>query len=76
MPLSLLIQLYAALGITQALMTLVLGLTMAFFNFYASRNLHKNAVHRVFFAPSSFFDTVPLGRVSLRILPQIFFQVS
>ncbi|KAL7411550.1 ABC protein [Mrakia frigida] len=55
--------LYAALGITQALMTLVLGLTMAFFNFYASRNLHKNAVHRVFFAPSSFFDTVPLGRI-------------
>jgi len=54
---------YATLGITQALMTLVLGLAMAFFNFYASRNLHKNAVHRVFFAPSSFFDTVPLGRI-------------
>jgi ATP-binding cassette subfamily C (CFTR/MRP) protein 1 len=63
---------FAALGISQAGLTLCLGFSLAFFNYYASRSLHKQAVHRIvsffcymgsdvvqFYAPMSFFDTVP-----------------
>lgn len=44
-------------------MTLILGLTMSYFNFFASRNMHKEVIQKIFYAPSSFFDTVPLGRI-------------
>ena len=55
--------LYAVLGLLQAGFTLLLGLALSYFSFFASRNLHKGAVQTVFYAPSSFFDTTPLGRI-------------
>lgn len=51
------------LGVIQASMTLILGLAMSYFNFFASRNMHKEVIQKIFYAPSSFFDTVPLGRI-------------
>lgn len=38
---------FATLGVTQAIMTLCLGFSLAFFNYFASRNLHKEAVHKI-----------------------------
>ncbi|KAG8983844.1 hypothetical protein FRB90_005701, partial [Tulasnella sp. 427] len=55
--------LYAVLGVSQAVFTFVLGVTMAILSFYACRNLHKEATNKVFHAPMSFFDTTPLGRI-------------
>lgn len=57
--------LYACLGVTQAGFTLILGLTLSWFSFYASRNMHKQAVHKIFYAPSSFFDGASLPVPSL-----------
>lgn len=54
---------YAMLGITQSLFIFAMGTTMAFMSYYASNNLYRNALRRVFFSPMSFFDTQPLGRI-------------
>ncbi|KZW00021.1 ABC protein [Exidia glandulosa HHB12029] len=57
------IGLYAGLGIGQAVFTFLLGVTMGWMSIYVSRNMHYDAVHKVFHAPMQFFDTTPLGRI-------------
>jgi ABC-type multidrug transport system fused ATPase/permease subunit len=47
------------------------GASMAFINFFASVQLHRNAAKRVMFAPQSFFDTTPLGRIMNRFAKDI-----
>lgn len=54
---------YAMLGIASALFTFGLGSSMGIMSYFASNNLYKNALRRVFFSPMSFFDTQPLGRI-------------
>lgn len=54
---------YALLGIVSALFTLIVGMAMTGNAVQASRGLYDNALRRVFFSPTSFFDTTPLGRI-------------
>ena len=44
---------------------------MAFINYFASVQLHRNAAKRVMSAPQSFFDTTPLGRIMNRFAKDI-----
>lgn len=62
---------YAALGIGSALSMFFQGFATAFLNYFASVTLHKNAVKRIMFAPQSFFDTTPLGRIMNRFSKDI-----
>ncbi|KAG8946658.1 hypothetical protein FRC04_011552 [Tulasnella sp. 424] len=55
--------LYAVLGVSQAVFTFLLGVTMSILSFYACKSLHKQGTHKVFHATMSFFDTTPLGRI-------------
>ncbi|THH16112.1 hypothetical protein EW146_g4488 [Bondarzewia mesenterica] len=55
--------LYACLGIAQALFTFALGLSMDVLSFHVSQNLHHHVLRNISFAPMSFFDTRPLGRI-------------
>ncbi|KAJ6537690.1 P-loop containing nucleoside triphosphate hydrolase protein [Mycena capillaripes] len=55
--------LYAVLGVSQALFTLVMGFLMDFFAVRVSRNLHHTTIVNIFHAPMSFFDTTPMGRI-------------
>jgi ABC-type multidrug transport system fused ATPase/permease subunit len=50
------------LGIASAIFIFGLGGAMGVMSYFASNNLYRNALHRVFFSPMSFFDTQPLGR--------------
>ncbi|EIW84009.1 ABC protein [Coniophora puteana RWD-64-598 SS2] len=54
---------YAFLGIAQALSMFLLGIAMDYMSYYVSRNLHHEAVRNIFYAPMSFFDTTPMGRI-------------
>nr|CAD98883.1 ABC protein [Phanerodontia chrysosporium] len=55
--------LYACLGIGQALFTFLLGVAMDEMGAYVSKNLHHDAIKNIFYAPMSFFDTTPTGRI-------------
>ncbi|KAG1733609.1 ABC protein [Suillus paluster] len=55
--------LYGWLGVVQAIFTFLLCVGMDFIAFYVSQNLHHKSVHNVFYAPMSFFDTTPMGRI-------------
>ncbi|KAH7909505.1 ABC protein [Hygrophoropsis aurantiaca] len=55
--------LYGCLGVCQAIFTFFLGAGMDFMAFYVSQNLHHDAVANIFYAPMSFFDTTPMGRI-------------
>ncbi|KAG0705743.1 ABC protein [Suillus ampliporus] len=55
--------LYGCLGACQTLSTFLLGIGMDYLAFYASQNLHHKSVRKVFYAPMSFFDTTPMGRM-------------
>lgn len=54
---------YAMLGIAQAVFTYGVGLSMDEMGYWVSKNLHDNAINRIFYAPMSFFDTTPAGRI-------------
>lgn len=54
--------LYAVLGLSAAVLTFGMGLSMGSMAYFASKNLYSGALRRVFFSPMSFFDTQPLGR--------------
>ncbi|KAJ3773608.1 ABC protein [Lentinula raphanica] len=55
--------LYAALGIFQATFTIVMGLAIDMMSTFTSRNLHNDGTRAVMYAPMSFFDTTPMGRI-------------
>lgn len=57
---------YAALGIGQALGVFVMGSMVSLINFFASVRIHREAIGSVMYAPQSFFDTTPLGRIMNR----------
>lgn len=57
---------YAALGIGSAITAFFMGFSNALINYFASVRLHRDAIKRVFYAPQSFFDTTPLGRIMNR----------
>ncbi|GMK55176.1 hypothetical protein CspeluHIS016_0202320 [Cutaneotrichosporon spelunceum] len=62
---------YAALGIGQALGVFVIGSFMSLINFFASVTIHRDAITSVIYAPQSFFDTTPLGRIMNRFSKDI-----
>ncbi|KAK0469882.1 ABC protein [Desarmillaria tabescens] len=55
--------LYAGLGLSQALFTMILGISIDITSSLISRNLHKSALWRIFHATMAFFDTTPMGRI-------------
>ena len=62
---------YAALGVSSAIAMFFQGFTNATLNYFASVTLHRDAIKRVMFAPQSFFDTTPLGRIMNRFSKDI-----
>lgn len=54
---------YAMFGCSQAIFTFAMGSALGMLCYYASNTLFRSALRRVFFAPMSFFDTQPLGRI-------------
>ncbi|XP_064636350.1 multidrug resistance-associated protein 1-like [Lineus longissimus] len=62
---------YGALGVTQGIFIFFQGLCVAIGTISASGLLHKRLVARIMRAPSSFFDTTPLGRIINRISKDI-----
>ncbi|OQO08855.1 hypothetical protein B0A48_05745 [Cryoendolithus antarcticus] len=57
---------YAALGVTQAVLQFVFAVTVTVYGTKASRVMLHRAYTRVLRAPMSFFDTTPLGRITNR----------
>ncbi|KIJ66691.1 hypothetical protein HYDPIDRAFT_26121 [Hydnomerulius pinastri MD-312] len=62
---------YAALGVSQALTMFFMGAVFALLTYYASQKLHERAITRVLYAPMSFFETTPLGRIMNRFAKDI-----
>ncbi|KAF8624506.1 hypothetical protein AX15_005822 [Amanita polypyramis BW_CC] len=63
--------LYAALGVSQAFTSFLMGSSFAMLTYFASQSLHKIASERVIHAPMSFFETTPLGRIMNRFSKDI-----
>ncbi|KAH8831322.1 P-loop containing nucleoside triphosphate hydrolase protein [Flagelloscypha sp. PMI_526] len=57
------IGIYACLGFGQAVTFFLMGSNFAFLNYFASKNLHLQAVKRVMHVPLSWMESQPLGRV-------------
>ncbi|KAM0788854.1 hypothetical protein ACM66B_002939 [Microbotryomycetes sp. NB124-2] len=57
---------YAVLGVLQAVGSFAMGVAGVMIGYNASRSLHKIAIRGVMYAPMSFFDTTPLGRIMNR----------
>ncbi|KAK0495417.1 ABC protein [Armillaria luteobubalina] len=55
--------LYAGLGLSQALFTVLLGISVDIMSSFISKNLHKDALWHIFHATMTFFDTTPMGRI-------------
>ncbi|CAO1633602.1 unnamed protein product [Sympodiomycopsis kandeliae] len=62
---------YAALGVGQALGLFCMSASFALFAFYVSQHLHAKAAKRILYAPISFFDTTPQGRITHRFSKDI-----
>ncbi|EIW68338.1 hypothetical protein TREMEDRAFT_32323 [Tremella mesenterica DSM 1558] len=62
---------YAALGVGSAISLFLQGFSNALLTYFASVELHRSAITRVMFAPQSFFDTTPLGRIMNRFSKDI-----
>ncbi|CAL1716557.1 unnamed protein product [Somion occarium] len=62
---------YAGLGVAQAGGFAIMGTLFSFLTYFASRQLHKDAIKRVMHAPMSFFETTPLGRIMNRFSKDI-----
>ena len=54
---------YAALGLSRALLGSILALVVVIFALFSSKRLHNEAARSVIRAPMSFFDTTPMGRI-------------
>ncbi|KAI0091325.1 ABC protein [Irpex rosettiformis] len=55
--------LYGCMGVSQAIFTLLVGVCMDEMAYFVSKNLHNIAITNIFYAPMSFFDTTPAGRI-------------
>ncbi|KAJ7352413.1 ABC protein [Mycena albidolilacea] len=55
--------LYASLGVAQATFTFLMGVAIDVLSMTAAKNLHHDSVHNILYAPMSFFDTIPMGRI-------------
>ncbi|KAI1797261.1 P-loop containing nucleoside triphosphate hydrolase protein [Ganoderma leucocontextum] len=55
--------LYGCLGVGQSLFTFGVGSAMDEMGFFVSQNLHHHSIRNIFYAPMSFFDTTPMGRI-------------
>ncbi|KAG0329331.1 hypothetical protein BG000_000100 [Podila horticola] len=55
--------LYAVWGIAQGVFQFINGFYFSLAGARAAKNLHQKALQNIFRAPSSFFDTTPLGRI-------------
>lgn len=62
---------YAGLGFGSALALFFQGFMNACLCYFASVTLHRDAIKRVMFAPQTFFDTTPLGRIMNRFAKDI-----
>ena len=62
---------YAGLGVSQAITFFMMGSTFASLTYFASQALHRAAITRVMYAPMSFFETTPLGRIMNRFSKDI-----
>ncbi|WVQ72026.1 hypothetical protein IAR50_001570 [Cryptococcus sp. DSM 104548] len=54
---------YAGLGFATAFAMFFQMFSIAMLNYFASVRIHRSAIRRVMYAPQSFFDTTPLGRI-------------
>ncbi|SMR55073.1 unnamed protein product [Zymoseptoria tritici ST99CH_1E4] len=57
---------YAALGVTQALLMFAFSVALTMYGTKSSKVMLNRAITRVLRAPMSFFDTTPLGRITNR----------
>ena len=62
---------YAALGVSLAIMFFITGALIGPFTYYASKSLYRRTVTSVMHAPMSFFETTPLGRIMNRFSKDI-----
>ncbi|KZT07645.1 P-loop containing nucleoside triphosphate hydrolase protein [Laetiporus sulphureus 93-53] len=62
---------YAGLGVGQAVFFFFMGALFALLTYIASKKLHNDALVRVMYAPMSFFETTPLGRIMNRFAKDI-----
>ncbi|KIY65390.1 hypothetical protein CYLTODRAFT_492364 [Cylindrobasidium torrendii FP15055 ss-10] len=62
---------YAGLGVSVAVSNFLLGSSLALFTYFASQNLHARSLQRIMYAPMSFFETTPLGRIMNRFSKDI-----
>ncbi|KAI0714464.1 P-loop containing nucleoside triphosphate hydrolase protein [Cerioporus squamosus] len=62
---------YAALGVSQAVTFFMMGATFASLTYFASQAMHRQAIKRVMYAPMTFFETTPLGRIMNRFSKDI-----
>ena len=65
------IGIYAALGVTQALLMFAFSVILTVLGTRSSRIMLKRAMTRVLRAPMSFFDTTPLGRITNRFAKDV-----
>ncbi|KAF7312081.1 ABC protein [Mycena indigotica] len=54
---------YSLLGVSQAIFTFFMGIAVDFLSMTAAKNLHHDSVRNILFAPMSYFDTIPMGRL-------------
>ncbi|KAF7327458.1 ABC protein [Mycena kentingensis (nom. inval.)] len=54
---------YSLLGVGQAVFTFFMGVSVDFLTMAAARNLHNDSIRNMIFAPMSYFDTIPMGRI-------------
>ena len=62
---------YAGLGVIQALLMFVFGLSLSILGTTASKVMLNRAMTRALRAPMSFFDTTPLGRITNRFAKDV-----
>jgi len=63
---------YGALGVAYSLLILVSSVSLAFGAIKASTRFHSNMLNAIARAPSSYFDTTPMGRIVNRFSQDIY----
>ena len=63
---------YFGLAVTLGIVTFVRSFLLARFGVNASETLHRNLLDSILRAPSSFFDTTPLGRILSRFSKDLY----